>query len=72
MCVCAATNFSKIIAEQAECQQNLAQSLAGNKQLLQGVQDAFAVNLVNVNNEQEKLEQRLKQLTALVEKQAGQ
>lgn len=66
---CAATNFSKIIAEQAECQQNLGVNLTNNKQLLQGVQDAFAVNLVNVTNEQAKLEQRLKQLSALVDKQ---
>lgn len=55
-----ATNFSKIISEQESAQQNLTLSLANNKALLQGVQEAFAVNLENVNKEVAKLEDRLK------------
>lgn len=58
-----ATNFSKIISEQESAQQNLALNLANNKTLLQGVQEAFAVNLENVNTEVAKLEERLKKLT---------
>lgn len=58
-----ATNFSKIISEQESAQQDLATSLANNKALLQGVQEAFAVNLENVNKEVAKLEERLKTVT---------
>lgn len=55
----AATNFSKIIAELEATQQSLLTSLAGNKTLLQNVQEAFAVNLENVKKEVAKLESRL-------------
>lgn len=58
-----ATNFSKIIAELEATQQTLLTSLAGNKTLLQNVQDAFAVNLENVKKEVAKLESRLDVLT---------
>lgn len=58
-----ATNFSKIIAELEATQQTLLTSLAGNKTLLQNVQEAFAVNLENVKKEVAKLESRLDTLT---------
>lgn len=58
-----ATNFSKIIAELEATQQTLLTSLAGNKTLLQNVQEAFAVNLTNVKKEVAKLESRLDALT---------
>lgn len=54
-----ATNFSKIIAELEAAQTNLLTGLAGNKELLDNVQEAFAVNLENVNKEVNKLEGRL-------------
>lgn len=54
-----ATNFSKIIAELEAQQQTLLANLAGNKTLLQNVQQAFAVNLENVKKEVGKLESRL-------------
>ncbi|XP_031636341.1 dynactin subunit 2 [Contarinia nasturtii] len=54
-----ATNFSKIIAELEAQQQTLLTSLAGNKTLLQNVQQAFAVNLENTKKEIGKLESRL-------------
>lgn len=38
-------------------------SLAGNKTLLQNVQEAFAVNLVNAKKEVAKLESRLEAIT---------
>ncbi|XP_055311658.1 dynactin subunit 2-like [Sitodiplosis mosellana] len=57
-----ATNFSKIIAELEAQQQTLLTSLAGNKKLLQNVQEAFAVNLENVKKEVAKLESRLNTL----------
>lgn len=57
-----ATNFSKIIAELEATQQTLLTSLAGNKTLLQNVQEAFAVNLENVKKEVGKLESRLDNL----------
>lgn len=59
----AATNFSKIIAELEATQQTLLTSLAGNKTLLQNVQQAFAVNLENVKKEVAKLETRLNAIT---------
>lgn len=59
----AATNFSKIIAELEATQQTLLTSLAGNKTLLQNVQEAFAVNLENVKKEVAKLESRLDTIT---------
>lgn len=58
-----ATNFSKIIAELEATQQTLLTSLAGNKTLLQNVQQAFAVNLENVKKEVAKLETRLNAIT---------
>lgn len=58
-----ATNFSKIIAELEATQQTLLISLAGNKTLLQNVQEAFAVNLENVKKEVAKLESRINALT---------
>lgn len=58
-CLIAATNFSKIIAELEATQTNLLTGLAGNKELLDNVQEAFAVNLENVNKEVSKLEGRL-------------
>lgn len=63
LCFFSATNFSKIIAELEATQQTLLTSLAGNKTLLQNVQDAFAVNLENVKKEVAKLESRLDVLT---------
>lgn len=54
-----ATNFSKIIAELETTQQTLTLSIGNNKALLQGVQEAFAVNLENVNKEVTKLEERM-------------
>lgn len=44
-------------------QSDLTTSLANNKALLQGVQEAFAVNLENVNKEVSKLELRINNLT---------
>lgn len=57
-----ATNFSKIIAELETTQQTLTLSIGNNKALLQGVQEAFAVNLENVNKEVTKLEERMKKV----------
>ncbi|XP_037032946.1 dynactin subunit 2 [Bradysia coprophila] len=57
-----ATNFSKIIAELEATQQTLTLSIGNNKALLQGVQEAFAVNLENVNKEVTKLEERMKKV----------
>lgn len=54
-----ATNFSKIVAELEATQTNLLTGLAGNKELLDIVQEAFAINLENVNKEVNKLEGRL-------------
>lgn len=54
----AATNFSKIIAELETTQQSLLTSIAGNKVLLQNVQEAFATNLESVKTEVTKLETR--------------
>jgi len=54
-----ATNFSKIIAELETSQSALLTNISGNKTLLQGVQEAFAVNLENINKEVKKLETRL-------------
>lgn len=59
-----ATNFSKIIAELEATQTSLLTSLAGNKALLQNVQEVFAVNLENVKKEVAKLETRLNALDA--------
>lgn len=57
-----ATNFSKIIAELETTQQTLTLNIGNNKALLQGVQEAFAVNLENVNKEVTKLEERMKKV----------
>lgn len=54
-----ATNFSKLVAELEATQTNLLTGLAGNKELLDSVQEAFAINLENVNKEVKKLEGRL-------------
>lgn len=54
-----ATNFSKIIAELEATQQSLLTSIAGNKVLLQNVQEAFATNLESVKGEVTKLETRV-------------
>jgi len=54
-----ATNFSKIIAELETSQSALLTNISSNKTLLQGVQEAFAVNLENINKEVNKLETRL-------------
>lgn len=57
-----ATNFSKIIAELEVTQHSLLTSIAGNKVLLQNVQEAFATNLDNVKIEASKLEARVNRL----------
>jgi dynactin-2 len=57
-----ATNFSKLIAELEANQTNISSGLSNNKMLLQGVQEAFALNLENVNKEIAKLEERIKVL----------
>lgn len=62
------TNFSKILSEQEAVQQGLGANLANNKTLLQGVQEAFAVNMLNVTAEVNKLEERMKKLGATVDK----
>lgn len=54
-----ATNFSKIIAELEATQSNLLTGLAGNKELLENVQEAFAINLENVTKEVNQLDSRL-------------
>lgn len=58
-----ATNFSKIISELEESQRTLAIGLTNNKTLLQGVQEAFAINMEKVNIEVEKLEKRFKDVS---------
>lgn len=62
------TNFTKILSEQEAVQQNLGSNLANNKSLLQGVQEAFAVNMLNVTAEVNKIEERMKKLGAAVDK----
>lgn len=62
------TNFTKILSEQEAVQQNLGTNLANNKSLLQGVQEAFAVNMLNVTAEVNKLEERMKKLSGEVDK----
>lgn len=57
-----AANFSKLFAELQEAQANIIKGIAGNKDLLQGVQHAFAENFENVNKEVARLEERLKSL----------
>lgn len=57
-----ATNFSKIIAELEATQQSLLTNIAGNRVLLQNVQEAFATNLESVKAEVSKLEGRVNKL----------
>lgn len=59
-----ATNFTKVIAELEATQKAIASGIANNKSLLQGVQEAFAQNLENVNKEVAKLEKRISELSA--------
>lgn len=59
-----ATNFSKLVAELETNQTNIAGGIANNKVLLQGVQEAFALNLENVNKEVAKLDERIKVLSS--------
>lgn len=58
----AATNFSKLFAELESSQASILNGIAGNKTLLNGVQEAFAQNIENVNKEVKKLEERMKSL----------
>lgn len=58
-----ATSFTKIISEFEETQRTLAIALTNNKTMLQGVQEAFAVNMETVNKEVEKLENRFKAIS---------
>lgn len=55
-----ANNFGKTIGELESTQSALFATLEGNKTLLQNVQEAFAVNLENVNQDVGKFENRLK------------
>lgn len=57
-----AANFSKLFAELQESQAVILKGIASNKELLQGVQHAFAENYENVNKEVAKLEERLNNL----------
>lgn len=59
-----ATNFTKIIAELEATQNGITSGIANNKTLLQGVQEAFAQNLENVNKEVAKLDERITALSA--------
>ena len=57
-----ANNFSKLIAELESTQSMITAGIAGNKKLLQQVQEVFAENLDNVNKEVAKLDERIKTL----------
>uniref|UniRef100_A0A0K8TMC0 Putative dynamitin n=1 Tax=Tabanus bromius TaxID=304241 RepID=A0A0K8TMC0_TABBR len=63
-----ATNFTSIIAELEATQKGIISGISNNKTLLQGVQEAFALNLENVNTEVAKLQERISKLTAECEK----
>jgi dynactin 2 len=59
-----AANFSKLFAELEATQLSIVTGIGNNKTLLQGVQEAFAVNMENTNKEVVKLEERMKTLSA--------
>ncbi|XP_053671911.1 dynactin subunit 2 [Anopheles nili] len=61
-----ATNFSKLFAELETTQASILNGVAANKSLLTGVQEAFALNLENVNKEVKKLEERMTKLQQTV------
>uniref|UniRef100_A0A336MXZ2 CSON007183 protein n=1 Tax=Culicoides sonorensis TaxID=179676 RepID=A0A336MXZ2_CULSO len=58
-----ATNFSKLFAELETTQANILNGVSNNKALLDGVQEAFAINLVSINDQVKNLEERVKKLS---------
>lgn len=57
--ILSANNFSKTITELESTQSALVMTLNGNKALLQNLQETFALNLENINQDVGKLETRL-------------
>ncbi|KAG5678713.1 hypothetical protein PVAND_008361 [Polypedilum vanderplanki] len=58
-----AANFSKLFAELEATQNIILKGIAGNKELLQGVQKAFVENDENAKKELKKLEERVIAIT---------
>lgn len=58
-----ATNFSKLFAELETTQTDILSGVSNNKALLDGVQEAFAINLVSINDQVKNLEERVKKVS---------
>jgi len=58
-----ATNFSKLFAELEATQSNILNGVSNNKALLDGVQEAFAINLESTNQQVTRLEERVQKLS---------
>lgn len=58
-----ATNFSKLFAELEATQTDILSGVSNNKALLDGVQEAFAINLVSINDQVKNLEERVKKVS---------
>lgn len=58
-----AANFTKLFAELEATQQTILTGVSNNKALLDGVQEAFAVNLESINQQVKLLEERMQKIT---------
>lgn len=58
-----AANFTKLFVELETTQNAILHGVSNNKALLDGVQEAFAVNLESINGQVKKLEERVQKVT---------
>jgi len=58
-----AANFTKLFAELETTQTNILNGVSNNKALLDGVQEAFAVNLESINEQVKRLEERVQKVS---------
>lgn len=58
-----ATNFSKLFAELETTQSSILNGVSNNKALLDGVQEAFAVNLESINTQVSRIEERVQKVS---------
>lgn len=58
-----AANFTKLFAELEATQSNILNGVSNNKALLDGVQEAFAVNLESINEQVKRLEDRVQKIS---------
>lgn len=62
--VISASNFGKSLTELESLQSTIASGVQNNKELLQGVQGVFALNVETIQKEIKKLDERIGKLTA--------